>query len=537
LSKGFLKRLVETLLILLCFYRAEAQQSALPLQSHLHRKLVWNLHRDSVMITTGVRPLHHTPEIDHAVRAVFHDSMKIYYNIQEVAFTNHLLHFSREDFSLAADPLFAFQWGTDFKFESGDGRARTYTNTRGAQIMGRIGKQVSFASWFYENQEFFPRYFTNYIEKRGELYYNGVNYFRTNGVVPGASRTKTFKDFGFDYAYAGGYVLLQPIRQVQLQFGQYSNFIGHGYRSMFLSDNAPVYPALNVRYAITPKLSFSYLYASLTELRRLPARTTPESLFYRKSASFYVLTWRPSPRFELALMEGLQWYTMADTGSRSFNFWQINPIPGIATAVNGFNGLNNSMIGLQSEFWATKNIRTYAQIVLDGLSPFRFGAMAGTAIHQSFGIRQLTAQAEVCYAAPYTHASTLPRQSVSHANIPLAHPLGAGFTEGLVNVRYDHNRYYFGEIATNMQWVRIDTGVVNGGGDPLRVYAGADNRFVKGLVWLLKVEAGVKLNVKTNMHLVAGFLYRRTNSPSERPETQYLYFAWRTNLENRYTDL
>lgn len=488
------------------------------------------------MLHSSIKPIKRASATKHAYQSVFHDSIVVYYTAQDFAFKRHLLQFHNEAVFIAADPLFNFQWGVDLEYDPGD-RSIYYTNTRGALLQGDIGKKVSFSSWFYENQAFFPEYLNDYILSKGELYYGSNNaYFRDNGVVPGQGRTKEFKVNGFDFAMAGGYVSITPLDWLNIQVGHDKHFIGHGYRSLFLSDNAFNYPFLKTDM-VFGKFRYAFIHASMNELRRLPARTTPEALYYRKAASYFLLSWKPSPKLEFSLFEGVQWRTMNAQGSLPFNYWKLNPLPFLSSIALGFNTLNNAYAGIQAEYWMTNKIRIYGQFVTDDVTDFRWGMQAGGVVHDVL-LRGLSVQLEYNQTTRYMYASSQPLQSISHFNLPLAHPLGAGFSEALVNIRYDHPKRVWGEAMINYYHAAKDTGSVNTGRDPLMPYVGNPiARPHSANVFSVRLEGGVRLNVKTNMQFLGGYQFRTESTPSGPELTQFFYVAWRTNLRNIYYDI
>ena len=108
-----------------------------------------------------------------------------------------------------------------------------FTNTRGFMVESNLGDNLSFSSSFFENQSIFPNYLNSYIKQ--------------NKVVPGQGYARTFKENGFDYAMASGYVSYRSDKFFSVQFGHGKHFIGDGYRSLFLSDNSFNYPYLMIQ--------------------------------------------------------------------------------------------------------------------------------------------------------------------------------------------------------------------------------------------------------------------------------------------------
>ena len=117
---------------------------------------------------------------------------------------------------------------------SGKSNRKYYTNTRGYIGSGYIGKNVYFESLFAENQSFFP----TYLSKSNNA----------TKIIPGQGRWKTFKDIGYDYAFSSGFVSVQVHKNVNIQAGHGKQKIGHGYRSLLLSDNSFNYPFIRITH-------------------------------------------------------------------------------------------------------------------------------------------------------------------------------------------------------------------------------------------------------------------------------------------------
>ena len=61
-------------------------------------------------------------------------------------------------------------------------------------------------------------------------------------IIPGRGIAKDFKSDAYDYPVAEAYLSYTPSKYFNFQFGNGKNFIGDGYRSLFLSDVASPYP-------------------------------------------------------------------------------------------------------------------------------------------------------------------------------------------------------------------------------------------------------------------------------------------------------
>ena len=110
-----------------------------------------------------------------------------------------------------------------------------YLNTSGINARGMIAKKIGFFTSITDNQERGPKFFQQ-----------KVNDFR---AVPGVGFYKPFKTTGVDYFDARGYITFNAAKYIDFQFGYDKNFIGNGYRSLFLSDwgNSYLFLKLNTK--------------------------------------------------------------------------------------------------------------------------------------------------------------------------------------------------------------------------------------------------------------------------------------------------
>lgn len=131
-----------------------------------------------------------------------------------------LFHVESEDFTLRVNPVLHFELGLD---NESDGVR--YINTRGVQLEGSIDKRFGFYAFVGENQARFPEYVNRRI--------------RRDGVVPHETLWKDFKEDGYDFITARGYLNYALSKHVEIQLGHDRHFIGDGYRSLVYSDYAP----------------------------------------------------------------------------------------------------------------------------------------------------------------------------------------------------------------------------------------------------------------------------------------------------------
>lgn len=444
-----------------------------------------------------------------------------------------------DKFYVAIDPVFNFETGQDgadttFWADS----VNFYKNTRGFRLHGHIGERFSFFSSFYENQAIFPRYQDAAIRSQGEWYNNNGTPVQFNGVVPGQGRTKQFKRDGFDYAMASGYISFMPHRAVNLQFGTGKHFIGEGYRSLLLSDNAFNYPYLRATSRwFKDKVQYTNIFASLSSLNRLPAASTSEALYQPKAGSFHYLTVVPHWRLQLGVFEGVMWQRWDTAASKPFNAAMLVPVLGFNTLVHGLEDDNNAMLGLTAKLVPAEDYVLYGQYIIDGSDKngFQVGAKAADA----FTIKNLFLQLEYNRVNPYTYGHTTPLQNYGHYNQALAHPLGAGFSETVVLAQYRWKDWWIA-AKTNLANYNTDVDGTHLGRDIFRTEAEAtdlaNHRGITDLV-TFDFRVGMLINPASNMNVVLGIIDRTESGPVlPTDRSQFIYAGFRTSLINAYYD-
>ncbi|MCU0432621.1 MAG: capsule assembly Wzi family protein [Bacteroidia bacterium] len=429
-------------------------------------------------------------------------------------------------FNLYIDPLFNLQAGSA---TDSAGSGTFWINTRGVTARGDIGRRVSFETSFLENQAMMPEFIDAYARK--------------TLVIPGQGRWKTFDTTGFDYSMASGYVSVAAAKWLNIQAGHGKHFVGDGYRSLLLSDNSFNYPfaRITAQFGKQRQFQFTSLYAVLTNLQSVsPVPPGIERLFQKKPASFQMLSWRPARILELGFFQGVMW-NAADSANRvntGFLFW--NPLPGIGPAAEGMNSTRNYMLGLNLRVDILKTASLYGQFMLDNLGnnsiTKKMGWQAGLKSFNTFTIKHLYIQAEYNRVMPYTYATTDAAQSWTHYGQPLAHPLGAGFSEFTGSLQYKIGDFFVHVRATSAT-IEANTNGQNFGQWPFL----SDNTattLLPSATRLNYIDAriGWMISYASNLNVSAGLTARNVTSNSTNNAQTLFSVALRTSLSNIYYD-
>lgn len=462
--------------------------------------------------------------------SIYYKDTKHYYWITQKIFKENFLIFKGKDFWCAVDPVLDLEGGTDLSADSTD---FLYWNTRGIRVQAKFFDKVAFTTSVYENQAMVPAYLAEYVDAHGELRPSGNKYKQENGMMPGYARTKPFKISGYDFAFAEGTVSVVPNKNLSIQFGNGSQFIGNGYRSMLLSDFSGNYPFAKFEGNFwNGRIQYNAIYAVHQNLYRLPAFSSVESTFERKLGTYHYLDFAITPKIHLGLFEGAQWRRTDSLGTHEPNWLFLNPVPFVNAGVMAKENTGyNQILGMNFSWVFFKN-RFYAQAVLDNgnLNAYQLGIRSMDVIVPKFDI-----QAEFNMAAPLTYFANDKRYNYSHNNLSMAHPLSTSFFEGILNLSYEYKEafitnktiFYRQKVSDSLYTPanivtqnKYDAWYLNNSEDVL----------------INQTEIGYRFNRNYNLQGVIGWMFRNGSGPGPDTHTNYVYFGIRTRLRNKTLD-
>ena len=445
-------------------------------------------------------------------------------------FHENIIQINDNDYQILVDPLFHFEWGRDFSAD-----LNTYVNTRGVQIKGRIGKNFTFYTSFYENQARFPEYVTNEINN--------------TRVVPGQGKARNFGNGGFDYARSSAYISYTPSKYFNFQFGTSKHFFGDGYRSLLLSDNSFNYPFLKITTSFW-KLKYVNLF---TQFQDLKSPYSSNLGYQKKYAAMHYLSWNVSKKLTIGLFEAIIFQDQDSTGKRGFEINYLNPIIFYRPVEFSVGSPDNAILGLNLKYKISASSFFYGQFILDefkinevfggnGWWANKFGYQLGLKFYNFLKVKNLYTQFEYNRVRPYTYAHWTSLQNYGHYNQPLAHPRGANFWEFITLLRYNRDRLFF-----NYQFIYSKYGQnplnENFGGNIFLSYRTRardyGNEIGQGISTTLvynNLEISYLINPSFNFNAYIGFTSRIETTPTNRNTTNFFYLGLRTSINNYYYD-
>ena len=461
-------------------------------------------------------------------------------------FNENLVQLQGENYWFTLNPIFDLQLGRS----SGLQTNATYVNTRGLQIRGALGNQLSFSTTIYESQGYFANYYNRYIESIKPA---GGNV----GIVPGIGIAKDFNTNQFDFPLAEAHITYTPNKFIDLQLGNGRNFLGDGYRSMFLSDGASPYPYVKINSTFW-KIKYTNLYTWMKDVR--PEVLVDKTYATKFTASHY-LSWNVNNRLNIGFFESVVW---SNQNNRGFDFNFVNPIIFYrAVEFSSSSKSGNALLGLSSKYKFTNQINVYGQFLIDEFSfsevkagnnswKNKFAYQLGLKYYDAFKIPNLLLQAEYNIIRPYVYSHSDALTNYGHANQSLGHNWGGNAREFLLIARYHKNRYFadakltFGERGFDFD---LPTDSFNYGGNIFKPYDNSrpfDDGVVVGQgnttkIVIADLQAGYLLNPNTNLKLFGSLLFRSFSPTIDTDLTKKETTTWfsvglRSDVFNWYLD-
>ncbi len=338
-------------------------------------------------------------------------------------FKESLISIRKEGLNITINPLVNFSAGhSDLKKKS------LFINTRGIGVKGSISENIVFNTSFYETQLSTPIWIDNYYKK-------------TN-VLPGKTLPKPFKEGSYDVgAVYGTVAFLKNIKNWKLlfQIGYDEFFIGNGYRSLLLSDHSLPYfhGHLQVNYK---NITFHHITASLQNpnFKNFLHLENPISKkpYEKKTLTIHYINWQPISGFSIGFFENTIFKIPTESRNHHFSMTYINPIPFVHPLMYGLNEEQNVAVGLDANYNINRHFSIYSQLLFDDLKKDYTAFQVSTKYTSS----HIKCRLEYNQIGKYTYDFHDMRQSSTHYNGYLAHPLGNNCNEWVMQAGYKINR-------------------------------------------------------------------------------------------------
>jgi len=372
------------------------------------------------------------------------------------------------------------------------------------------------------------------------------------GIRPGYGDMQRNGDLSTFFMPTGS-LSYSPSEHFNVQAGHDKLFIGNGYRSLLLSDNAPPYSFLKLDTRFW-RVRYVNIFANFKDIR-------PGTDSRNKYGSFHYLSMNVGKRFNIGLFESIIWQGQDSSGTRGFEPNYINPIIFYRPVEMSLRSPDRVLLGLDVRFRIGKNHHIYGQFMLD---EFKFsevfarfssdstketgwwgnkqGFQIGIKGWSPFGLRNLYYQTEVNWIRPFTYTHVSAEQNYGHYNQPLAHPMGANVMESVSLLRYRKGNWMM-EAKFIYSRFGLDTNAVSNGQNIYRSYQERDREYghemFQGLdtkVYLWQFRAEYVVNPFWDMRIMAGLSTRVQTNAFQRKDDLYVFFGISTDLTRPFDD-
>lgn len=470
----------------------------------------------------------------------------------------HLVEVRGKDYWFNLDVLL----DVDAGFDNTD-VGTTVNNTRILKIEGQLGSKFSYSATAFESQSKYTQFINEYIKLNQPE--------DANGLIPGRGKSKAFGETEHDYGISTGYISYTPNKFFNMQFGHGQNFIGDGYRSLFLSDVSA--PSTYAKATTTVgKVQYTSMWMWLKDFNYSidDASVGMNYGHKRKYGTFHHLSWNVTPSFNLGFFEGI--ITDNSGGSGAYPAEYINPIIFYKNLefANGEDS-GNGIVGMDVKYKLGKNNIFYGQFLLDDFKASEFfkpqngywanknAIQIGAKFFDAFKVDGLQLQAEFNKVTPFTYSHEQ-QHNYAHFGQPLAHLWGGNFWETVFIARYSKNRWRaHAKVVYGKKGFDIDGDNTSYGGNVFVLAternSDYDHEFLQGNVATtlnVDMEVSYLINPVNNLKLFTAALIRnfKSDSPISRvgiePEstgytfntenTQWFVVGVKADLFNNYRD-
>lgn len=281
-------------------------------------------------------------------------------------------------------------------------------------------------------------------------------------VVPGFGiATKSGPNYAFDQL--GFNATWRATSFSNITVGRGNNFIGEGYRSLFLSDFTSNYNYLKLDAHVW-KVRYQVIYNDMRNPQNFPVSNRPVNTKY---STMHYLSFNAAKWWTVGAFESIVWEGRSDSVSRGYDLAYLNPLIFLRPVEYGMGSSDNALMGFSSSIRPFRGLTLYGNVVIDeflfgkftagirrsitgdstilvGARENKQGYQLGVKYHEPFGLKNLSALAEANIVRPYTYAHGSRNQSYTHMSQSLAHPLGANFIEWVAAATWQPERWNIG---------------------------------------------------------------------------------------------
>lgn len=365
----------------------------------------------------------------------------------------NIVEVNQPNFYLSVNPAISVYQGVESNYDD-----PLYFRSFGGTIRGMIGKRIGFQALATTNQESGPLQFRQFIQN--------------NAAVPGANSFDKKVKSAVSYADLRGSVTWNVTKYINMQFGRDQQFIGNGYRSLFLGNFSAPHTFLKLNTRIW-KLNYTNLYMQLSPTPDADLNKT----FNKKYTSMHHLGVNVTKWLTVGVFEAIV-FGRED----HYDYSYLLPVIFLRSIEHQNGSPDNANIGIDFKANLLKKMQVYGQLMFDelkidelvGENSYWWGNkqayQLGAKYLDAFGVKNLDLQAEFNQVRPFMYQFRDTVAAYTHALQPLAHPMGGNLREitGMVRFQPTPKLYFYGRL--NVWKQGLDSAGYNFGSNPNELY-------------------------------------------------------------------
>ena len=417
----------------------------------------------------------------------------------------------------------------------------------GIRMQGVFNDKFSFNLSVITNSDQYPAYVDSVIFTK----YNHYNFSSGKYIIPGTNagtlkNNNRFTNTNFDFN-----VTYTPNKHFLVAAGYGKQFLGDGYRSLLLSDNANNYPYIRLQAKLW-KLTYNVLYNRYTNNFWYEVNGRPQP----KYSTIHYLGFS-TKKFQVGLFDEVLWLGKDTNFSRGFDVQYLNPLIFIRPLEFTIGSPDNAMIGFNLKYKIYKNGFIYGQLALDDLNlkksldehkqhyGNKYALQLGIWNKDIFNVKNLSWRFEWNGVRPYEYGhgvGDVVGLNYTHYYQPLTDPFGANFHEFISMFNYENKRWY--GVLENVYTIRGENpGLPYNNGEDLwggetgvPAFGSKTLQGIKTKYSFNQLTAGYLLNPANRLSIEMNIAYRSRNS-SVVSQSEWLFgIGIKTNLYNFYHD-
>ncbi|MCX7955050.1 MAG: hypothetical protein N3A01_07670 [Bacteroidales bacterium] len=243
------------------------------------------------------------------------------------------------------------------------------------------------------------------------------------------------------------YFKLYPFLHIEGGYGH--QFVGDGYRSLFLSNQGCLYPYIKGTTK-TWRIEYSILYSFFNE----PKFKFFNEKFSKKYSTCHYVNFELTKHLNLNAFETVIWQPIDSIGKRGIEINYINPFIFFRPVEWALGSPDNVLLGFGLTHKFFKASYLYLQILVDEfyLKEFKtkkgwwgnkYAFQFGYKCYNTFNIDNFYTLVETNVCMPFTYSHSTYLKNWGNNHYPLAHPMGSNFLEVILVLQYPFSNFIF----------------------------------------------------------------------------------------------